>query len=157
MRYICLHKRQEVPWWLPASTKFESTVMLLMERWTAHQSWKDFQNCCDYTREGETLRQQISTNIIPVPTPAVKWVIDSSQKTTDGASQVAAVKNPSANTADARDTGSIPGSGRSSGEGNDNPLQYSRLGNPTDRGAWWTTVHGVTKSWTGLSMHTHGT
>ena len=55
------------------------------------------------------------------------------------------------------DAGSIPGSGRSSGEGNDNPLQNSRLGNHTDRGAWWATVHGVTKSWTGLSMHTHGT
>ena len=45
----------------------------------------------------------------------------------------------------------IPGSGRSSGEGNVNPLQYSCLGNPMDRGAWWDTVHGVTKSWTRLS------
>ena len=40
------------------------------------------------------------------------------------------------------DPGSIPGSGRSPGEGNGNPLQYSCLENPTDRGAWWTTVHG---------------
>ena len=48
-------------------------------------------------------------------------------------------------------TGSIPGSGRSLGEGNGNPLQYSRLGNPMDREAWWATVHGVTKSWTRLS------
>ena len=39
----------------------------------------------------------------------------------------------------------IYGSGRSSGEGNDNPLQYSCLGNPMDRGAWWATVHGVAK------------
>ena len=39
--------------------------------------------------------------------------------------------------------GSIPGSGRSSGEGNDNPLQYSCLGNSADRGAWRATVHGV--------------
>ena len=91
------------------------------------------------------------------PHPAVKWAMDSTQKTADGASQAAAVKNPSANSADARDAGSIPGPGRSSGEGNDNPLQNSRLGNPMDRGAWWATVHGVTKSWTGLSMHTHGT
>ena len=68
-----------------------------------------------------------------------------------------AVKNPSAKTADARDTGSIPGSGRSSGEGNDNPLQYSHLGNPMDRGTWWATVHGVTKGWTGPSVHTRGT
>ena len=47
--------------------------------------------------------------------------------------------------------GSIPGSGRSPGEGNGNPLQYSCLENPMDRGTWWATVHGVTKSWTGLS------
>ena len=49
------------------------------------------------------------------------------------------------------DLGSIPGSGRSPGEGNGNPLQYSCLENPMDRGAWWATVHGVTKSWTQLS------
>ena len=54
------------------------------------------------------------------------------------------VKNPPANAGDIRDTGSIPGSGRSLGEGNGNPLQYSCLGNSVDRGAWWVTVHGVT-------------
>ena len=48
----------------------------------------------------------------------------------------------------AGDPGSIPGSGRSSGEGNGNPLQYSCLENPIDRAAWWATVHGVAKSWT---------
>ena len=48
-------------------------------------------------------------------------------------------------------TGSIPGLERSPGEGNGNPLQYSCLGNPMDRGAWQTTVHGVAKSWTQLS------
>ena len=52
------------------------------------------------------------------------------------------VKNPLAK---AGDVGSIPGSGKCPGEGNDNPLQYSCLGNPTDRGASWTIVHGVTK------------
>ena len=41
----------------------------------------------------------------------------------------------------AGDAGSVPGSGRSPGEGNGNPLQYSCLGNPTDRGAWWAVVH----------------
>ena len=51
----------------------------------------------------------------------------------------------------ARDPGSIPGSGRSPAEGNGYPLQYSCLGNPMDRGAWWTAVHGVAKSWTRLS------
>ena len=44
--------------------------------------------------------------------------------------------------------GSIPGLGRSPGEGNGNPLQYFCLENPTDGGAWWATVHGVAKSWT---------
>ena len=61
------------------------------------------------------------------------------------------VKNPPANAGDAGDTGLIPGSGRSPGEGNGNPLQYSCLENPMDRGAWWATVHRVTKSQTELS------
>ena len=51
----------------------------------------------------------------------------------------------------AGDQGSIPGLGRSSGEGNDNPLQYSCLENSMDREAWWATVHGITKSQTRLS------
>ena len=46
------------------------------------------------------------------------------------------------------DPGLIPGLGRSPGERNGNPLQYSCLENPMDGGAWWATVHGVTKSWT---------
>ena len=47
--------------------------------------------------------------------------------------------------------GSIPGSGRSPGEGNDYPLQYSCLENPMDKVVWWAIVHGVSKSWTRLS------
>ena len=50
--------------------------------------------------------------------------------------------------------GSIPGLGRSPGEGNGNPLQYSCLENPMDRGAWWAAVHGVAKSRTRLSDFT---
>ena len=46
--------------------------------------------------------------------------------------------------------GLIPVSGKSPERGHGNPLRYSCLENPTDRGAWWATVHGVTKSWTGL-------
>ena len=61
------------------------------------------------------------------------------------------VKNPPANAGDTRDMGSIPGSGKSPGGGNDNPLQYSCLGNPMDRGAWWGTVHEITKSQAQLS------
>ena len=64
-----------------------------------------------------------------------------------GTSQVAlVVKNPPANAGDIRDVGLIPGSGRSPREGNGNPLQYSCLENPMDRGAWWATVHRVIKS-----------
>ena len=53
------------------------------------------------------------------------------------------VKNPPANEGDTGDVGYIPGSGRSLGEGNGNPLQYSCLENPMDRGAWWAIVHTV--------------
>ena len=53
------------------------------------------------------------------------------------------VKNPPAT---AGDVGSIPGLGRSPGEGHGNPLRYSCLENPMSRGAWWATVHGVSKS-----------
>ena len=58
------------------------------------------------------------------------------------------VKNLPANEGDIRDTGLIPGLGRSLGGGHGNPLQYSCLGNPMDRGAWWATVYGVAKSQT---------
>ena len=62
------------------------------------------------------------------------------------ASQLALmVKNPPANATDIRDVGLIPGSERSPGAGHGNPLQYSCLENLMDRGAWGTTVHGVTK------------
>ena len=76
------------------------------------------------------------------------------------ASQVVlVVKNPLVNAGDLRDTGSTPGSGRSPREGHGNPLQYSSLKNPMDRGAWWATVHAVAQSQTQLSdsacMHTY--
>ena len=62
------------------------------------------------------------------------------------------VKASASNTGD---MGLIPGLGRSPGEGNGNPLQYSCLENPTDGGAWWATVHGVAKSRTRLSNLTY--
>ena len=65
-----------------------------------------------------------------------------------------AVKNPPANARDMKDLGSIPGWGRSPGEGNGNPLQYSCLENPMGRGVWWAAVPGVAKSWT-LSERLH--
>ena len=61
------------------------------------------------------------------------------------------VKSPPANEGDAGDTGSIPGSGRSPGKGNGNPLQYSHQEDPRGRGAWQATVQGVTKTWTQFS------
>ena len=63
---------------------------------------------------------------------------------------VLVVKNPPANTGDARNVGLIPGLGRSPGEGNGYPLQSSCRENSLDRGTWQFTVHGVAKSWTRL-------
>ena len=57
-------------------------------------------------------------------------------------------------TCNAEDKGSVPGLGRSPGERNSNPLQYSCLEKPMDRGALWATAHGVTKSWTQLRDYT---
>ena len=65
------------------------------------------------------------------------------------------VKNPPTNAGSKGDTGSIPVSGRSPGEGNGYPRQYSCLGNPMDRGAWWVTVFRVAKSQIQLSNCTH--
>ena len=61
-------------------------------------------------------------------------------------------KGPACNEGDAGDMGSIPGLGRSPGGRHGNPLQYSCLENPVDRGAWWATVHGVAKSRTHLKQ-----
>ena len=82
------------------------------------------------------LRESLSVTASHLPASSVQL----------GASQVAlVVKNPPAN---AGDVGLIPGSGRCPGEGHGNPLQYSSLENPMDRGAWWAAVHGVAKSQT---------
>ena len=70
------------------------------------------------------------------------------------------VKNPPAKAGDVRDVGSILGWGRSPGVGYGNPLQYSCLENPLDKGAWWATVRGVAKRQARLkqlSIHTHST
>ena len=65
-------------------------------------------------------------------------------------------KESASNAGDIRDVGLIPGLGRSPGEGHGNPLQYSCLRNPLERGAWWVTVHRVTKSQMGLNrLSTH--
>ena len=69
------------------------------------------------------------------------------------ASQVVpVVKNPPANPGDLKDAGLIPRSGKSPAGGHGNPLQYSCLENPADRGSWCATVHRVAKSWTRLKL-----
>ena len=80
-----------------------------------------------------------------------KKKVDSWSRVRNGFLGGTVVKNPPANAGDVRDADSIPGLGRFPGGGNGNPLQYSCLGNPKDRGAKWATVHGVAKSWTLLS------
>ena len=64
----------------------------------------------------------------------------------DSTGRGVAVKIVPANAGDTKYAGSVPGLGRSPGEGNGNPLQYSCLENPMDRGAYWATVHGVARS-----------
>ena len=73
----------------------------------------------------------------------------------EGTSQaVLVVKNLTANAGNVRDGGSIPGLGRSPGGGHGNALQYSCLENPTDRGVWQATIHGVARSLTEATYHT---
>ena len=81
---------------------------------------------------GERTHQQACPGIYKVPDPILGFPSDASAKELAG---------------DVRDMGSIPGSGRFPGGGHGNPLQYSYLENPMDRGAWWATVHGFVKSW----------
>ena len=84
--------------------------------------------------------QRVRHNLVTKHTCRILW-----------SSQVAlVVKNPPVNAGAVRDTGSIPGLGRSPGRGHGNPFQYICLENPVDRGAWQATVHRVTKSWTRL-------
>ena len=68
---------------------------------------------------------------------------------------VLVVKNLLANAGNSREVHSIPGMGRSPGEANGNPLQYSCQGNPMVRGVWRATVLGIAKNWTGFSVHVH--
>ena len=83
-------------------------------------------------------------------------LVSSKSSESPGVSQVALViKNPPVNAGDRRDVSSIPELGRSPGGGRVNPLQYSCLENPMDRGAWQVTVHRVPKSWTRLKRIIH--
>ena len=81
----------------------------------------------------------------------MKWITNKDLLIAWACQVALVVKNPPANAGDIRDMGSIQGWGRSLGEGNGNPLQYSCLVNSMDGGAWLTTVHGVAKSQTQLN------
>ena len=84
-------------------------------------------------RYGDLFSSEFSKKKIFLMKPKVTWGLPR---------WLSGIKNPTANAGDA---GLIPGSGRSSGEGNGNPLQHSCLENPMDRGAWWATVHRFAK------------
>ena len=85
--------------------------------------------------------------LFPPVFPSLLYICESSQV-------ALMAKTLPANAGDTRDVGLIPGSGRSPGVGSGNPLQYSCLENPMDRGTWWDTVHGVAKEPTPLGTHT---
>ena len=87
----------------------------------------------------EFLKCLAHVGIIPVQALLLLWLHGPHSVTL-------AIKNPPANAGDVRDANSIPGLGRSPGEGNGNPLQYSCLENRIDRGAWQATVDGFAKS-----------
>ena len=87
------------------------------------------------------------------------WVTEQEQQESEqGFPGGPVVKNPPAKAGDTRDAHLLPGSRRSPGTGNDNPLQYSCLENPVDRADRQVTIHGVPQSWTGLSdwARSHG-
>ena len=96
-----------------------------------------------------------SFNIYHQKNSILNFLFETSSQQRDFFPGGASSKESSCHCRDPRDMGSISGSGGSPGEGNGNPLQCSCLENSMDRGAWWATVHGVAKSQTQLSMHTH--
>ena len=89
-------------------------------------------------------RKHFRANFVTLKTPQGAPFM-STQGQPQSSLGVLVVKNQPANTGNARDVGLIPGSGRCPGEAKGNPLLYSCLGNPMDRGAWHATVHGVAK------------
>ena len=95
---------------------------------------------------GAGMKKMGSENTLQNHTNMVRNFFNGNKALNGGFLVGAVVKNPPANVDDARDEGSVPGAGRSPGGGHDNPLQYSCLENPMDRGAWRATVHMVAES-----------
>ena len=94
--------------------------------------------CCTLESPGELMIGSLLPEIL------VNW----SKVSHRGFPGGSVIKNLLVNAGDTGNAVTIPGSGRSPGEGNVNPLQHPCLENPMERGAWWATVHRVTKSWT---------
>ena len=115
-------------------TSFSYNVCWIRERWETGQLGELFKMKLDSLREGgDKVKSPEDINI------QCTWNMGFPGSSDSRASAYSA-----------GDLGSIPGSGRSPGEGNGNPLHYSCLENPMDRGAWWATIHGVAKSQTWL-------
>ena len=100
----------------------------------------------DYLEFFASKRGKFETWLLRKVLPSVSALFDLKYTKIRASQVVPVVKNPPANAGDIRDAGSFSWLGRSPGGGHTNPLQYSCLENPMDRGAWGTSAHGVTKS-----------
>ena len=137
---------------------FTLTFTKIEEKWSIGSAgwWASHRNCsfstvslmlCGLATQGLVLWVTFLWNCLDPSLGSHNWIGEGWSK--KGASQVGlVVKSLPVNAGDVIDMGLIPGLGRFPGGGHGNPLQYSWLGNPTDKGAWWTTVHGVAKKWT---------
>ena len=165
---------REAATWEARSLQPESSPSLCDQRESTHRredpeqpriSENDFQNASLWWRNIHVFIYNLYIYIYK--NSFLKWVIPTSfgdsgwhgfchfGRFTWASQLMQVVKTPPANAGEVRDVRSIPGLGRSPGEGNGNPLQYSGLENPMDRGAWRATVHGVVKTWLKwLSTHT---
>ena len=108
----------------------------------SRENWSILSNLLHRPQSGEALWARVFLNTDN--SPMYSWVKSTKGYQIRGFLGALVTKSPPANAGDAV---LIPGLGRCPGEGNGNPLWYVCLENPMDRGAWWATVHGVTKSW----------
>ena len=129
---------RKIPW----KRKWQPTPVLLPER---PHGWRSLVGYSPWGRKELDMAERLHFHF------SQKQAYRLSPSPPTGLSGCLNGKESTCHAGDAGDQSSIPGSGRSPGEGNGNSLQYSCLGNPTDRGAWQATVLGVTKSWTRLS------
>ena len=127
------------------------TMMMMVKYSTSRDSFPVDFKCSYYQSEADYRHALKSTSISSWSHPCQRYPTHFYRLLSfiHGASQgVLVVKNSSASAGDIRGVGLIPGLGRCPGGGDGNPLQYSYLKNPVDRGTWKAIVHGVTKKWT---------